>query len=202
SKWVGESEQAIRKMFSKARQVAPCVLFIDEIDSIAPLRGKSADSGSSDRVVNQLLTELDGIESLEGVIVIAATNRPDIIDPAVLRPGRLDRHIYVPVPDKDARKKIFEVHTNEMPLSDDVDLEKLAEKTEKFVGSDIAHVCREAGMNALRKDIESNEVTMEDFEKVIEDSKASADEKDVKEFEEKVEEFEKSGGRGMPDYFG
>ncbi len=202
NKWVGESEKAIRKMFSKARQVAPCILFIDEIDSIAPKRGGSADSGSSDRVVNQLLTELDGIESLEGVIVIAATNRPDIIDPAVLRPGRLDRHMYVPVPNKEARKKILEIHTKDMPLAEDVDLDKIASETENFVGSDIAHLCREAGMNALRKDLESDEVTMEDFENAMEESTASAEDEDVQQFEEKVEQFEKSGGGGAPDYFG
>ncbi|MDY6771153.1 MAG: CDC48 family AAA ATPase [Candidatus Nanohaloarchaea archaeon] len=202
SKWVGESEKAIRKMFSKARQVAPCVLFIDEIDAIAPKRGGMADSGSTDRVVNQLLTELDGIEDLEGVIVVAATNRPDMIDPAVLRPGRLDRHLYVPVPDEEARRKIFDVHTRDMPISDDVDLDALAEQTENFVGSDIASVCREAGMNALRNNIDSDSVTIQDFDDALEDASPSAEEQDVEEFQDKVEEFESSGGKGQPDYFG
>ena len=202
SKWVGESEKAIRKIFSKARQVAPCIVFIDEIDSIAPRRGHSADSGSSDRVVNQLLTELDGIEALEDVVVIAATNRPDLIDPAVLRPGRLDRHVYIPVPDQETRKRIFQVHTENMPLAEDIDLEKLSEMTEKYVGSDIASICREAGMNALRRDIESEEVTMEDFEKSFDDTSPSADEQDIESFRERVKDFESSGGNPAPDYFG
>lgn len=202
SKWVGESEKAIRKYFSKARQVAPCVLFIDEIDSIAPRRGSTTGSGPTDRVVNQLLAELDGIESLEGVIVIAATNRPDIIDPAVLRPGRLDRHVYVPVPDREARKKIFEVHTENMPLASEVDLDKLSEKTENFVGSDIESVTREAGMNSLRSDIDSEEVTMEEFKEAIEQASPSAEKKDVEDFKQKVEEFQESGGNQQPDYFG
>lgn len=194
NKFVGESEKAIRKMFSKARQVAPCVLFIDEIDSIAPKRGGNTDSGSTDRVVNQLLTELDGIEDLEGVVVIAATNRPDIIDPAVLRPGRIDRHVYIPVPDKKTRRKILDVHTKDMPMTDDVDLDNLAEKTEQFVGSDIAAMTREAGMNALRKDIESGTVTGEDFEDAFKRVSASARDRDIDDFQEKVESFENSGG--------
>ncbi|MCJ7429355.1 MAG: CDC48 family AAA ATPase [Candidatus Nanohaloarchaeota archaeon QJJ-5] len=204
NKFVGESEKAIRKMFSKARQVAPCVLFIDEIDSIAPKRGGHTDSGSTDRVVNQLLTELDGIEDLEGVVVIAATNRPDIIDPAVLRPGRIDRHVYIPVPDLDARKKILDVHTREMPMADDVDLDLLAEKTEQFVGSDIAAMAREAGMNALRKDIESGTVTMEDFENAFQKVSGSAKDRDIEAFREKVESFESSGGHTETemDYIG
>jgi transitional endoplasmic reticulum ATPase len=202
SKWVGESEKAIRKMFSKARQVAPCVLFIDEIDAIAPRRGHMGDSGSTDRVVNQLLSELDGIEDLEGVMVIATTNRPDIIDPAILRPGRLDRHLYIPVPDEEARRKIFDVHTQDMPLADDVDLDALSERTEKYVGSDIAAVCREAGMNALRNDLEAGTVTMADFDEAVENASPSAEEKDIKDFEEKVDEFESSGGQAQPDYFG
>ncbi|MDY6777831.1 MAG: CDC48 family AAA ATPase [Candidatus Nanohaloarchaea archaeon] len=202
SKWVGESEKAIRKMFSKARQVAPTVLFIDEIDAIAPKRGGHADSGSSDRVVNQLLTELDGIESLEDVVVIAATNRPDMIDPAVLRPGRLDRHVYVPVPDREARKKIFEVHTRDMPLADDVSIDDLADMSDNLVGSDIEAVCREAAMNSLRKDLESDTVTKEDFEQALENASPSAEEQDIKEFRSKVDEFESSGGQTRPDYFG
>ncbi len=202
SKWVGESEKAIRKIFSKARQVAPCVIFIDEIDSIAPNRGSSMDAGSTDRVVNQLLTELDGIESLEDVVVIAATNRPDLIDPAVLRPGRLDRHVYIPVPDEKTRKKIFDVHTQDMPLADDVNLDKLSKMTENYVGSDIASICREAGMNALRTDIESDNVDMEDFKDSVEDTEPSADEKEIENFREKVKKFESSGGKNAPDYFG
>ncbi len=175
SKYVGESEEAVREVFKKARQVAPCVLFIDEIDAIAPRRGgRSSDSGVGDRVVNQLLTELDGIESLKGVTVIAATNRPDMIDPAIMRPGRVDRNVEVEIPDEKARKKIFEVHTEEMPLADDVGLSELAADTENYVGSDIESVCREAGINALRGDPDSKEATMKDFEQAIKEVNATA----------------------------
>jgi transitional endoplasmic reticulum ATPase len=177
SKYVGESEEAVREIFKKARQVAPCVLFIDEIDAIAPRRGgRSSDSGAGDRVVNQLLTELDGIESLKGVTVIAATNRPDMIDPAIMRPGRIDRNVEIQIPDLEARKKIFEVHTEKMPLADDVDLDELAEKTENYVGSDIESICREAGMNALRGDPDSEEATMDDFESALEEVNPTATE--------------------------
>jgi transitional endoplasmic reticulum ATPase len=177
SKYVGESEEAVREIFKKARQVAPCVLFIDEIDAIAPRRGgRSSDSGAGDRVVNQLLTELDGIESLKGVTVIAATNRPDMIDPAIMRPGRIDRNVEIEIPDLEARKKIFDVHTEKMPLADDVDLDELAEKTENYVGSDIESICREAGMNALRGDPNSKEATMENFEAALEEVNPTATE--------------------------
>ena len=175
SKYVGESEESVREIFKKARQVAPCVLFIDEIDSIAPRRGgSSGDSQVGDRVVNQLLTELDGIESLKGVTVIAATNRPDMIDPAIMRPGRIDRNIEVQIPDTEARKKIFQVHTEKMPLADDVDLDKLANKSENMVGSDIESVCREAGMNALRGNPDSKEANMKDFEEALKETRATA----------------------------
>ena len=204
SKYVGESEEAVREVFKKARQVAPCVLFIDEIDSIAPRRGsRSSDSGVGDRVVNQLLTELDGIESLEGVTVIAATNRPDMIDPAIMRPGRIDRNVEVEVPDLEARRKIFEVHTHDMPLADDVDLDVLADKTDGYVGSDIESVCREAGMDALRNDIDTEEVTMKDFDTAIDDVKPTATEENLKRYRsmmKRMDDIEKT--EDTPDYFG
>ncbi|WP_414837681.1 CDC48 family AAA ATPase [Candidatus Nanosalina sp. VS9-1] len=204
SKYVGESESAVREVFKKARQVAPCVLFIDEIDSIAPRRGsRSSDSGVGDRVVNQLLTELDGIESLEGVTVIAATNRPDMIDPAIMRPGRIDRNVEVDVPDVEARRKIFEVHTRDMPLADNVDLDELAEETDGFVGSDIESVCREAGMDALRADGDASEVTMDDFESAIDDVKPTATEENLERYRsmmKKMQDIEQS--EETPDYFG
>ena len=154
SKWVGESERAIRELFRKARQVAPSVVFIDEIDSIAPMRGLvTTDSGVTERVVSQLLTEMDGLERLEGVVVIAATNRPDIIDPALLRPGRFDRVIYVPPPDEEARLEILKVHTRRMPLAEDVDLREIARKTEGYTGADLEVLCREAGLAAIRENI-------------------------------------------------
>ncbi len=153
SKWVGESEKAVRETFRKARQAAPCIIFFDEIDAITPSRGISADSHVTERVISQLLTELDGLEELRDVTVIAASNRPDIIDPALLRPGRFDRLIYVPPPDKEARKEIFKIHTKKKPLAKDVDLDKLAEETEGYTGADIAAVCNEAVMFAIREHI-------------------------------------------------
>ncbi len=164
SKWVGESEKAIRQIFRRARQVAPAVVFFDEIDSIAPARGMRLDSsGVTDRIVNQLLTELDGIESLRKVVVIGATNRPELLDPALLRPGRFDRLIYVPPPDMKARLEIFKVHTRKMPLADDVDLEELARRTEGYTGADIAAVCREAAILALREEFKVRPVQMKHF---------------------------------------
>uniref|UniRef100_UPI0035940F19 AAA family ATPase n=1 Tax=Acidianus infernus TaxID=12915 RepID=UPI0035940F19 len=151
SKWVGESEKAIREIFRRARQTAPTVIFFDEIDSIAPMRGFAHDSGVTERIVNQLLAEMDGITPLNKVVVIAATNRPDILDPALLRPGRFDRLIYVPPPDKKARLEILKVHTRNVPLADDVNLETLAEKTEGYTGADLEAVVREATMLMLRQ---------------------------------------------------
>lgn len=151
SKWVGESERAVRETFRKARQAAPCVIFFDEIDAIAPARGSIGDSHVTERVISQILTELDGLEELRDVTVIAATNRPDIIDPALLRPGRFDRLIYIPPPDKEARKEIFRIHTRKKPLAKDVSIDELAEKTDGYTGADIAAVCNEAVMAAIRE---------------------------------------------------
>ncbi|QGR18977.1 CDC48 family AAA ATPase [Stygiolobus azoricus] len=151
SKWVGESEKAIREIFRKARQAAPTVIFFDEIDAIAPMRGLAHDSGVTERIVNQLLAEMDGIVPLNKVVVIAATNRPDILDPALLRPGRFDRLIYVPPPDKKARLEILKVHTKNVPLAEDVTLEEIAEKTEGYTGADLEALVREATINAMRQ---------------------------------------------------
>ncbi len=163
SKWVGESEKRIREIFKKARQVAPSVIFFDEFDSIASTRSESSSSGSEERVVNQLLTELDGIEELSGVTVIAATNRVDLIDPALLRPGRFDEIIELELPDKETRRSIIEVHTGKMPLQD-VDLENTVNATESLSGADIASICKSAGMNAMRRAIAdgSGEVKISD----------------------------------------
>jgi len=168
SKWVGESEKAIREVFRKARMASPTVIFFDEFDSLVPGRGMGyADTGVAERVISQLLTEMDGLISLEDVVLIAATNRPDIIDPAILRPGRFDRLIYVPEPDKDSRLEIFKIYTKDMPLADDVNLAQLSVMTKKYSGADIEALCREAGLNALRKDIEAKAVTAEDFRKAL-----------------------------------
>ncbi len=168
SKWVGESEKGVREIFKKARQTAPTVIFFDEIDSIASTRtGGGTDSGVTQRVVNQLLTEIDGLEELQDVAVLAATNRVDMLDPALTRPGRFDRHVEVGDPDKEARLAIFKVHTKDMPLADDVDLEKLAKETEGYVGADIEAVCREAVMLTLRNDMDADNVKMKQFKKAM-----------------------------------
>ena len=156
NKYVGESEKGVREVFSKARENAPTVVFFDEIDSIAGERGTNmGDSGVGERVVSQLLTELDGLEDLEDVVVVATTNRPDLIDAALLRPGRLDRHIHVPVPDEDARRKILEVHTRDKPLAEGVDLDDITARTDGYVGADLEAVAREAAMAATREFIRS-----------------------------------------------
>jgi len=159
SKWVGESEKAVRETFRKAKQASPCIIFFDEIDSITPVRGTGSDSHVTERVISQLLSEIDGLEELHNITVIAATNRPDIIDPALLRPGRIDRLIYVTPPDRDARLEIFKVHSGKTPLDSDVDLDTLADDTEGFTGADIASVCNEATILAIREYVASGKPT-------------------------------------------
>ncbi|MCE8423241.1 MAG: CDC48 family AAA ATPase, partial [Candidatus Methanoperedens sp.] len=159
SKWVGESEKAVRETFRKAKQAAPCIIFFDEIDSIAPTRGTGSDSNVTERVISQMLSEVDGLEELHNITVIAATNRPDIIDPALLRPGRIDRLIYVMTPDRDSRLEIFKVHTAKTPIDVDVDLETLADDTNDFTGADIASVCNEATILAIREYVTSGRST-------------------------------------------
>ncbi len=164
SKWVGESEKAIREVFRKARMAAPAVIFFDEIDSLVPRRGLGfSDSGVTERVISQLLTEMDGLVTLEDIVVVAATNRPDMVDPAVLRPGRFDRLIYVPEPDEKSKLQIFKIYTKNMPLKKDVELSLLVAAAKYFSGADIEALCREAAMVALRKDVGTKEVTLEDF---------------------------------------
>jgi len=169
SKWVGESEKAIREVFRKARMASPAVIFFDEFDSLVPRRGMGfSNSGVTERVISQLLTEMDGIMTLEDVVIVAATNRPDIVDPAVLRPGRFDRLIYVPEPNEKARLEIFKIYTKDMPLAKDIDQAELASNTKSYSGADIDAVCREAAMNALRQDINSKEISLNDFHKALE----------------------------------
>jgi transitional endoplasmic reticulum ATPase len=168
SKWVGESEKAVREVFRKARMAAPAVIFLDEMDSLTPRRGGGfSDSGVSERVISQLLTEMDGIVTLQDIVVIAATNRPDMVDSAVMRPGRFDRLIYVPEPDEKSRLQIFKIYMKDMPLNKDVDINQLALMTKYFSGADIEGLCREAAMHSLRKDINTKEVTMKDFQEAI-----------------------------------
>jgi len=163
SKWVGESEAGIRELFRRARGAAPAIVFLDEIDALAPARGGSMDSGVTDRVVAQLLTELDGIEPLRGVAVIGATNRPDLIDPALLRPGRLERHVFVEPPDADARREILVATCRRMPLAEGIDLGGIAAGAEGFSAADLAALAREAGYSALHRDPQAARITAEDF---------------------------------------
>ncbi|WP_439026777.1 CDC48 family AAA ATPase [Haloarchaeobius sp. DT45] len=208
NKYVGESEKGVREVFDKARSNAPTVIFFDEIDSIATERGRhSGDSGVGERVVSQLLTELDGLEDLEDVVVIATTNRPDLIDSALLRPGRLDRHVHVPVPDEEGREKIFEVHTRNKPLADDVDLAWLAKQTEGYVGADIEALCREASLAATREfintvspddmddSVTNVRITRDHFEHALGEVTASVTE----ETKERYNEIEKRFGHEQPE---
>ena len=182
SKWVGESERGIREVFKKAKQASPCIVFFDEIDAIAPTRGASADSHVTERVISQLLTELDGIEELKGVVVLAASNRPDIIDPALLRAGRFDFQLELPIPDEKTRLEIFKVHTKGKSLADDVDLQSLAKVTEGMVGSDIEAASRRASMLAIRefinqeeKDLTKFKISARHFSRALETMRRTAD---------------------------
>ncbi len=184
SKYVGESEKAVRELFRKAKMAAPCIIFIDEIDSIAYTRsGDSSDSMVTERVVDTLLTEMDGLGGLKNVIVIAATNRPDIIDPALLRPGRFDKIIEIPMPNEAARLEIFKVHMKRMPIAKDVSIEQLAKATEGYTGAEIENLTREAGMNAIRAN--RDEVTKEDFENALEEIRPAI----PKELSERIKRF-------------
>jgi transitional endoplasmic reticulum ATPase len=179
SKWVGESEKGVREVFRKARQAAPCVVFFDELDAIAPRRGGSeGDSHVAERVISQMLTEVDGLEDLKGVVVIGATNRPDIIDEALLRPGRFDRLLEVPVPDKDSRKQIFQIHTSKKPLDSDVNLDKLVEMTETMTGADIAAIVNAAGMTAIKEHVSKKggklKISMKHFEAALDKIKTGS----------------------------
>ncbi len=157
SKWVGESEKAVRETFRKARQAAPCIIFMDEIDAVVPVRGGEGDSRVTERVVSQMLTEIDGLQSLHNVVVIAATNRPDMIDPALLRPGRFDRLVKIPTPDLEGRKQVLKIHTAQKPMADDVDIDELARKTDGYSGADLAALANEAVMLTIRKMVAAGE---------------------------------------------
>lgn len=186
SKWVGESERMIREIFKKARQVAPCVIFFDEVDALAPMRsGGTTDSHINERIVSQLLTEMSGVEELDDVVVLAATNRPDIIDPALLRPGRFDRQVLIPPPDMPSRLKVLEIHTKNMPL-EGVNLKTLAEKIEGYSGADIEALCREAALAALRESMSAKIVKTRHFTAAIKDVKPSLS-KEVVDYYSKVD---------------
>src|SRR2546429_5435 len=198
SKWVGESEKAVRMIFKKAKQVAPCIVFLDELDAIAHVRGFDTDSGVSERVVNQLLTSMDGLESLEGVCVIGATNRPDRLDPAMLRTGRFDRILLVPTPNKDARLAILKVHTRTRPL-EGVDLDELAVDLDSYSGADIEGLCREAAMIALRETKHAKKVGTTHFQEAMKVVRPSIDADTIKFYEEFDKKFRKSLERRRPE---
>ncbi|KGK98777.1 ATPase AAA [Methanococcoides methylutens] len=185
SKWYGESEKHISEMFARARQVAPSIVFLDELDALAPIRGGAmGEPQVTERIVNQLLSELDGLEELHGVVIVGATNRPDIIDPALLRPGRFDELILVPVPDLPTRRKIFAVHTKKMSLASDVNIEELVTSTDKYTGADVAAVCKKAGRFALREDLMAKEVSQKHFLKAIAETGTSVTSDTMKYYED------------------
>lgn len=192
SKWVGESEKAVRELFKKARQVAPTIVFLDELDSIAPTRGTDTGSHVTDSVVNQLLTSIDGMENMDGVTVIGATNRPDIIDPSLLRPGRFDRLVFLPAPDEKARLEIFKIHTKNMPLDKDVAVKDFAKRCTNYSGADIESLCREAAMAAIRENEKAKKIGKKHFGKAMESVRASITPNIIK-FYEKVSETLGSG---------
>ena len=200
SKWVGESEKAVRETFRKARTAAPCIIFLDEIDSIAPTRGGEADGHVTERVISQMLAEMDGLESLHNVVIIAATNRPDMIDPALLRPGRFDRLVKIPAPDLEARKKILQVHAKNKPLAPEVNLDEIAKRTEGYTGADLAAVVNEATMMAIRKLVAKNKelkpeafkkekVTVENFNEALRKIRPVA-RNELSKYEKIVKDFE------------
>lgn len=194
SKWYGESEQQVSRLFQRARQVAPTVIFLDEIESLAPQRGGSlGEPAVTERVVNTILAEMDGLEELQGVVVIGATNRPTLIDPALLRPGRFDELVYVSVPDLEGRRHILGIHTAKMPLGDDVDLDSLAARTEGYTGADLEDLVRRAGLHALREDMEASVVPMEYFERALGEVRASVTPEMERDYERIAAELKQRG---------
>ncbi|MGZ8998475.1 MAG: AAA family ATPase, partial [Allosphingosinicella sp.] len=200
SKWYGESEQQIARLFARARQVAPTVIFIDELDSLVPARGGGlGEPQVTERVVNTILSEMDGLEELQSVVVIGATNRPNLIDPALLRPGRFDELIYVTVPDAKGREHILGIHTRNMPLAKDVDLADIAERTDRVTGADLEDVVRRAGLTALRATIDAAEVTMAEFERALAETRPSVTaemEREYEQIEAHLKQDARSAGTG------
>jgi transitional endoplasmic reticulum ATPase len=197
SMWVGKSEEGVRKIFERARQVSPCVIFFDEIDSLAGKRGIEHGQKVTERVLNQLLAEMDGIEDLSNVIVIGATNRPDMLDTALLRPGRFDRILLVTSPEAAGREQIIKIHTKNMPLAKDVDIKELVRKTENYVGADIESVIREAAMLSLRDNMDSKEVSMKYFETAIKKVASSVTPSDVDKYKRIEQEYLKNVKSGV-----
>jgi transitional endoplasmic reticulum ATPase len=199
SKWYGESEQQVSRLFARARQVAPTVIFIDEVDSLAPVRGGGlGEPAVTERVVNTILAEMDGLEELQSVVVMAATNRPNLIDPALLRPGRFDELIYVRVPDAQGRRHILGIHTKTMPLGPDVDLDNIAERTDRFTGADLEDLTRRAGLLALRDSLEAQTVTMAHFEHALRETRPSVTPEMEREYEDMVRTLKQEGPQRQP----
>ncbi|MBB4636938.1 CDC48 family AAA ATPase [Longimicrobium terrae] len=198
SKWYGESEQQVSRLFARARQVAPTVIFIDEIDSLAPQRGGGmmGEPAVTERVVNTILAEMDGLEELNGIVVIGATNRPMLLDPALTRPGRFDEMVYIPVPERSGRLRILEIHTKDMPLADDVDLDVMAAQTHGYTGADLEDLVRRAGLQALRENLDIAQVPMRFFEAALKETRASVTPEVEKEYEEIAEQLKRESPRG------
>jgi transitional endoplasmic reticulum ATPase len=201
SKWVGESEQHIREIFRRARQVAPAIIFFDEVDALAPRRGLEIGSRVTEQVVSQILTEMSGLEELEGVVIIAATNRPDIMDPALLRPGRFDKLIYVPPPSDKTRLQILKIYTKNMPLKG-VSLEKIAEKTEGYSGADLEALVREAALFALRESQKAKEVTNKHFDHALKKIKPSITDDMFTKYQRAVDDLKKTKIEESTRYIG
>ncbi|MDO8517030.1 MAG: CDC48 family AAA ATPase [Nanoarchaeota archaeon] len=199
SMWVGKSEEGVRKIFERARQVSPCIIFFDEIDALASKRGYDSGTKVTERVLNQILAEMDGLEELKNVIVIGATNRPDMLDAALMRPGRFDRIVYVGVPDKKSRLKILQIHTKSMPLDKDVDLDKIADITEGYTGADLESAAREAAMLALREDIETKKVSKAHFDKALERVGASVSKSDADKYKQIEQQYLRSAKAALQD---
>jgi transitional endoplasmic reticulum ATPase len=198
SMWVGKSEEGVRKIFERARQVSPCVIFFDEMDALASKRGLESGTKVTERVLNQLLAEMDGLEELNNITVIAATNRPDMLDTALLRPGRFDRILLVPGPLKEGRLQILKIHTKKVPLDKDIDLKKLAEQTEGFVGADLENLVRESAMLALRENIDTQLVSKKHFDEALKKVRPSVTQTTMETYKKMEEQYLKSAKAAMP----
>jgi len=200
--WVGKSEEGMRKIFERARQVAPCVIFFDEIDSLAGRRGFESGTRVTERVLNQMLAEMDGIEEINDILIIGATNRPDMLDPALLRPGRFDKILLVNAPDEEGRKNILKIHTKDMPLGKDKKekellIESFAKLTEGYTGADLEALVREAAMLALRENIESKEVKKKHFEEALKKIKPSVTKNTINVYKKVEEQFLQTAKSGL-----
>ena len=195
---VGKSEEGMRKIFERARQVAPCVVFFDEIDSLAGRRGQETGTKVTERVLNQLLAEMDGLEDLKDVLVIGATNRPDMLDTALLRPGRFDKILLVNAPEEEGRLQILEIHTKKMPLEEDVNLKDLARETAGYTGADLEAVVREAAYFSLREDMASEKVSKKHFQEAMKKIKPSVNKSTIDLYKRIEETYLKSAKAALP----